>query len=86
MKNAPLALLPLTLLLLWMACPPWSFVFAHHREGVTYKVLQFPPDQLPKIDGDPTDWQMVPAEYAIDGSHLMDTVMGKGRNMTYWNP
>jgi hypothetical protein len=82
MKNAPLALLPFTLLLLlWLACPPSSRVYAHHREGVTYEVFQFPPEQLPKIDGDPSDWRMVPAQYTIDGSHLMDTVMGNGKRM-----
>lgn len=54
---------------------------AHYPRGVTYKVFQFPPDRLPTIDGDPADWQIVPAGYRIDGSHLEDTVMGKGRHM-----
>ena len=56
-------------------------VLAHHPKGVTYKVFQFPPNRLPTIDGDPADWAIVPDDYAIDGSHLMDTVMGKGTNM-----
>ena len=54
---------------------------AHYPKGVTYRVFQFPPDRLPKIDGDSADWQIVPKEYTIDGSHLEDTVMGKGKDM-----
>ena len=53
---------------------------AHQPKGVTYRVFQFPADKLPKIDGDPSDWSIVPKEYLIDGSHLEDTVMGKGKN------
>lgn len=53
----------------------------HHPKGVVYPIYQFPPDQLPKIDGDPSDWAGIPESYKIDGSHLMDTVMGKGLNM-----
>ncbi|HTB63427.1 MAG TPA: PKD domain containing protein, partial [Opitutales bacterium] len=30
-----------------------------------YKVFQFPPDKIPRIDGDPSDWDMVPDDYAI---------------------
>ena len=54
---------------------------AHHPKDVTYHIFQFPRDRLPTIDGDPADWEMVPAKYTIDGSHLMDTVMGKGQNL-----
>jgi hypothetical protein len=72
----PLLSLPLAALSL----PP-ADVAAHHRKGVTYKVFQFPPDKIPKIDGDFRDWDVVPDGYKIDGSHLMDTVMGKGKNM-----
>ena len=65
------------LLVFW----PLQDVLAHHPEGAKYQVYQFAPDQLPTIDGDPADWDVVPDRLAIDGSHLMDTVMGKGRNM-----
>ena len=54
---------------------------AHHPKGVTYKVFQFPPGRVPTIDGDPSDWKIVPRAYTIDGSHLEDTVMGKGKHM-----
>lgn len=54
---------------------------AHQPKGVAYKIFQFPKGKTPKIDGDPSDWKVVPSSYMIDGSHLMDTVMGKGKNM-----
>ncbi len=72
----------LLLLLLPLACLSPSDVSAHHPKGVTYKVYQFPPNKLPRIDGDPTDWEIVPDSLTIDGSHLMDTVMGKGQTWT----
>lgn len=53
----------------------------HHPKGVLYHVYQFEPEEIPKIDGDPSDWKVVPKKYTIDGSHLMDTVMGKGTEM-----
>ena len=71
----------LSLLLLIACLPLVGMLSAHQPKGVTYKVYQFPPDKLPKIDADPSDWDMVPDSFAIDGSHLMDTVMGKGKNM-----
>ncbi len=55
--------------------------YGHHPKGVEYKVFQFSEEKLPKIDGDPSDWSDVPADYKIDGSHLRDTVMGKGADM-----
>ena len=54
---------------------------AHHPKGTTYQVFQFPDERIPKIDGDPSDWKIVPKSYRIDGSHLMDTVMGKGKHL-----
>lgn len=69
-------LIALSMLLLALA-----HAAAHHPPGVEYKVFQFPPDKLPTIDGEPSDWDIVPRSYVIDGSHLSDTVMGKGQNM-----
>ena len=43
-----------------------------------FKVFQFPPDQIPRIDGDDSDWAMVPDSYTIgldqmhDDQHLHD--------------
>jgi hypothetical protein len=42
------------------------------RPEVTFKVFQFPADQIPRVDGDPSDWAMVPDSYAVDGSQLLD--------------
>jgi len=71
-------LLPATAIVVFCLCP---LARAHYPKGVTYRVFQFPSDRLPKIDGDPSDWSIVPPGYTIDGSHLEDTVRGKGKNM-----
>jgi hypothetical protein len=38
---------------------------AFDRPEATFKVFQFPRDQIPRVDGDPGDWAMVPETYAI---------------------
>jgi hypothetical protein len=48
------------------------------RPGVEYKVFQFPTDRIPRIDGDPDDWAMVPPSYAIGSDQLRETVVGLG--------
>ena len=60
---------------------PLATTHAHHPKGATYKIFQFSKHAIPKIDGDPSDWEIVPDSYLIDGSHLADTVMGKGQNL-----
>jgi len=60
---------------------PCHAVQSHHPKGVTFKIYQFSSTTLPTIDGDPSDWEVVPKSYLIDGSHLEDTVKGKGKNM-----
>jgi hypothetical protein len=35
-----------------------------------YKVFQFPPDKIPRIDGDASDWDIVPDDYAIGMDQL----------------
>ena len=46
---------------------------ALERTDVTFKVFQFPPDMIPRIDGDPSDWNIVPDSYAIGMDQLEDT-------------
>src|SRR6202008_2009928 len=61
-------------LLLWLAlvlCMPQAR--ALERPGVTFKVFQFPPDRIPRIDGDDSDWAIVPDSYAIGLDQLVDT-------------
>jgi hypothetical protein len=57
-----------------LATPVWALVFPETE----LKVFQFPPDQIPRIDGDPSDWDIVPAEY-VYGTDMMLDVEG-GRN------
>lgn len=42
------------------------------RPDVTFKVFQFPADQIPRIDGKTDDWEMVPADYTIGTDQLVD--------------
>jgi PKD domain len=49
----------------------WS-VRALDRPGVTYKIFQFPPDKIPRVDGNPDDWAIVPDDYAIGMDQLVD--------------
>jgi PKD domain len=37
-----------------------------------FKVFQFPADKIPRIDGDPSDWAMVPASYSIGLDQMHD--------------
>jgi len=55
-------------------------VTAHalERPGVEFPIFQFPPTMIPRIDGDISDWSIVPESYAIGSDQLMDTVRGKG--------
>src|ERR1035438_7096548 len=50
------------------------------RPDVTFKIFQFPPNMIPRIDGDTHDWDMVPEDYAIGIDQLMDTEGGHGTN------
>jgi hypothetical protein len=54
--------------------------FALERPGVEYKIFQFPADKIPRIDGDASDWSIVPESYAIGMDQLKETVKGLGFN------
>src|ERR1022692_4463545 len=47
----------LSIILVAMACCP---SFALDRPGTIFKIFQFPPNMIPRIDGDPEDWKIVP--------------------------
>ncbi len=49
-----------------------STVSALDRSEITFKVFQFPADQIPRIDGDISDWEMVPEDYKIRTDQLVD--------------
>lgn len=46
-----------------------------------FQIFQFPPDQIPRIDGDFSDWEMVPDSYSIGLDKLMDTRFGRGTDL-----
>jgi hypothetical protein len=71
-------------LLAWIGlavCP----ALALDRPEVTFKVFQFPPDMIPRIDGNDDDWAMVPNSYAIGMDQLEDTEAPDGHG-TARNP
>lgn len=43
---------------------------ALEKPDVTYRLFQFPADKIPRIDGDPADWAMVPESYAVGTDQL----------------
>jgi hypothetical protein len=45
---------------------------ALERKDVTFQVFQFPANMIPRIDGDPNDWSIVPDEYVIGTDQLVD--------------
>jgi hypothetical protein len=51
-----------------------SFSLALERPDKEFKIFQFPPNIIPKIDGDPSDWNIVPDDYAITMDELEDDV------------
>jgi hypothetical protein len=46
-----------------------------------YKIFQFPKNMMPRIDGDFSDWEMVPDTYVIGLDQLMDTKYGHGTDL-----
>lgn len=42
------------------------------KPGVTYQVFQFPADKIPRVDGDASDWAMVPESYVVGMDQLRD--------------
>jgi hypothetical protein len=42
------------------------------RPEVTFKIFQFPPDKIPRIDGKGDDWALVPESYAVGGDQLVE--------------
>ncbi|MED5400598.1 MAG: PKD domain containing protein, partial [Planctomycetota bacterium] len=48
------------------------------RPDVEFQVFQFPANQIPRIDGDTSDWSIVPNSYSIGTKQLRETVRGIG--------
>jgi hypothetical protein len=49
-----------------------SALHALEKPDHTYPVFQFPADQIPRIDGDASDWAIVPESYVIGTDQLRD--------------
>jgi hypothetical protein len=45
---------------------------ANEKPNTTYKVFQFPQDRMPRIDGDFSDWDMVPESYVVGQDQMTD--------------
>jgi hypothetical protein len=50
--------------------PPGAM--ALERSNTVFKVFQFPPDKIPRIDGNASDWDMVPESYVVGTDQLVD--------------
>ena len=48
------------------------------RPEVEFKIFQFPKDMMPRIDGDTSDWEMVPESYTYGTDQIRDTEDGHG--------
>lgn len=67
-----LALLPLIVAAIGMA---------GSRPETQFETFQFPQNQIPRIDGDFSDWDIVPDSFRIGLDELSDTKRGKGTNL-----
>lgn len=70
LPSAPRLLRPVLLSALVALCA--APLAALDRPDVTFKVFQFPQDQIPRIDGDTADWDMVPESYVIKTDQFVD--------------
>ncbi|MES1225640.1 MAG: hypothetical protein ABUT20_59725, partial [Bacteroidota bacterium] len=46
--------------------------FSFAQETRHFKIFQFPANMIPRIDGDKSDWDMVPDSFAIGSDQLVD--------------
>ncbi|MEJ2650089.1 MAG: hypothetical protein P8016_16970, partial [Sedimentisphaerales bacterium] len=58
-------IIPITILI-------FSNASALDRKDVTFKVFQFPPNMIPRIDGNADDWLIVPDGYKIGTDQLWE--------------
>ena len=53
-----------------LACGAPALAF--DKPATTYKVFQFPQDRIPRIDGDFSDWDIVPESYVVSQDQMTD--------------
>lgn len=51
------------------------------RNGKVFRIFQFPRNQMPRIDGDKSDWAIVPENYTYGTDQLSDTEDGMGNDI-----
>jgi len=64
---------------LGLICILVSMSFA--RPDKEFKIFQFPQNEIPRIDGDFSDWDMVPESYSIGLDELQNTRFGEGEKL-----
>ena len=47
-------------------------LIALERPEIMFKIFQFPADKIPRIDGDASDWTLVPESYVVGSDQLAD--------------
>ena len=57
----------------WIMTTPVISASPLERHGIEFKIFQFPADQIPRIDAQADDWEIVGAEYVIGTDQLADT-------------
>ena len=46
------------------------FIQSYSQDKRSYKIFQFPANQIPRIDGNPDDWNMVPDSFIVGSDQL----------------
>jgi len=70
-------------------CFVWILVFgfgllksyAQSSRDTIYPIFQFPQNKMPRIDGDFSDWNLVPSTYAIGLDQMKESINGIGFNL-----
>jgi len=70
--------LALTFVTLGVFAPGSLADFQNPHPNVEFKIFQFPRDAMPRLDGDSSDWEIVPDEYTYGTELLNDTEDGHG--------
>ena len=53
-----------------LMCVGGGEVNAQYKPDTIYQIYQFPKNMIPRIDGDTSDWAMVPENYVIGTDQL----------------
>ncbi len=55
-----------------------ALLISFARPEKEFRIFQFPQNQIPRIDGDFSDWSIVPDSYTIGSDELKNTRIGEG--------